>query len=81
MAVLGLDLGTSAVKALVLVDDGRVLAVASALGAASVAAGTAPDPARGSTIEPDEAGVERAGERHERWLSAVALTSTRSLRR
>jgi xylulokinase len=56
------------------------VADATARGAAALAAGIEPEPAAGQTIEPDPAGVERAGERHERWLEAVALTSTRSRR-
>jgi xylulokinase len=48
------------------------VADATALGAARLAGGRAPEPTPRTTIEPDPAGVERAAARHELWTAAVA---------
>ena len=54
------------------------VADATALGAALLAGGRAPEPSRGGAVEPDPDGVARADERHERWLAAVEALGTKA---
>jgi sugar (pentulose or hexulose) kinase len=52
------------------------VADATALGAALLAGGRAPEPSREAVVEPDPEGVAQAAERHERWLAAVEALGT-----
>ena len=52
------------------------VADATALGAALLAGGRAPEPSREAVVETDPEGVARAAERHERWLAAVEALGT-----
>jgi xylulokinase len=54
------------------------VADATALGAALLAGGQAPEPTREGIVEPDPHGVARAADRHERWLAAVEALRTRA---
>jgi len=53
------------------------VADATALGAALLAGGHAPEPRREAVVEPNPEGVARAAERHDRWLAAVDALGTR----
>jgi xylulokinase len=54
------------------------VADATALGAALLAGGRAPEASREAVVEPEPAGVARAAERHERWLAAVEALRARA---